>query len=420
MQKMFNKTFVSTSMARTIIISCLFGFVLLLAILIAFALVHGDSSNISVIRLSGSDMILQRGNGYTEGNQLVITETDEKQRIRIISQHISFKAEEMPFMAWTFSEFSPRANVWVGWVAKNNPGKLNTIPAIIPLDSTAVYRMKDYPNWKGDIIAFGLGFDRQMFEPVILESVEVRPYSTCSMLESIWDELTAFESWTLRSINTIKGGYSNAIFRPVPVAFLWVILSFATYRFLQIKNANKVNRHAFITFSIIGWLILDVLWQINLFRQNYLTYHLYAGKTLQEKRLAGPDATIYAFSKEIRKYLPDSRARILLTGKGLLGNVIYEQPRLQYFLLPHNVTYLENNFALYSKSLDEYNYKFNIGGYLRTGNYLLVSGHDDRIVYDQLNNRLIIGKKYRFIARLRYKSNYGALYYIIKKERNNS
>lgn len=399
-------------MVKAIVISGLSGFIIIFLGLFCFAWIYDSPVKKPVVRLNGADMLLHRGRGYPDGEKLVVTNADGKGRVRIIAERVLFRAEDMPFMAWTFSRFSPHTGVWVGWVTKQNPNKLNRIPAILSLDSTAVYRMKENPDWKGEIVALGFGFDRQMYESIVLDTVEIRPYSIRSMLESIWDELTAFEGWSLKSINVIKGGYDNALIRPAPLVAGWVVIASLIFLLLHIKDVSKTGWNVLVVFCLTGWLLLDVLWQINLFRQNYLSYHLYSGKTLPEKRLVGPDAELYAFSNEVRQFLPDNKTRIFLTGKGLRGNIIYEQPRLQYFLMPHNVTYLENNFALYARNLDEYDYKYNIGGYLASGDYLLVAGQDDRIDYDNSTGKMIIGGKYKFNVSLEFSSNNGSLYYI--------
>lgn len=401
-------------MFKAIAISGFLGFVLIFVGLLGFAWMYGKSSGRSVIQLKGTDMVLRRGEGYLEDTKLVVTDFDAQKRIRIISKQVSFRAEDMPFMAWTFSKFSPRTGVWVAWVTKQDPTHLNMIPAILPFDSTAVYRMKGHPEWQGDIVALGFGFDRQMHDSFTLDSVEIRPYSVGSMLESMLDEWFAFEGWSMSSINMVKGGSKNALIRPVPLVFIWVVLVSLIYQF-KLNERKRLNWRLPVVFLITGWVFLDFLWQINLFRQNYLSYQLYAGKNISEKRLLTIDEKLFSFSEEVKRYFPNTKERILLTGKGMSNNIIYEQPRLQYYLMPYNVSYFENGYAVYYKDMEDYNYRFNIGYYVNVGDYLLVSGQDDRIEYDVLTKQMIVGAKYRFTVDVKYKSDNGSLYYIQAK-----
>lgn len=397
-------------MFKAIAISGFLGFVLIFMGLVGFAWVYDKSSGRSVIQLKGTDMVLRRGEGYLEGTKLVVTNFDEQQRIRIISQQVSFRAEDMPFMAWTFSKFSPRTGVWVAWVTRQDPSHLNMMPAILPLDSTAVYRMKGHPDWKGDIVALGFGFDGQMYNSFVLDSIDVKPYSISLMLESIMDECVAFEGWTLKSINFIKG--DAVLIRPVSLVFIWVVAASGIY-FLCRQREGKKYWISIIALFSFGWLLLDVLWQINLLRQNYLSYQLYADKSLHEKRLTGSDHLLFIFAENIKKHIPNTKVRVFLTGKGILGNIVYEQPRLQFFLMPYNVSYFENHYAIYAPDIDRYDYRYNIGRFVQAGDYILVSGNDDRIEFIANKHQIIVGKKNMFSANLIYQSRLGALYHIL-------
>jgi hypothetical protein len=363
-------------------------------------------------------MVLRRGEGYSEGTKLVVTNFDEQQRIRIISQQVSFRAEDMPFMAWTFSKFSPRTSVWVAWITKQDPQHLNMMPALLPLDATAVYRMKENPEWKGDIVALGFGFDGQMYDSFSLDSVEIRPYSIGSMLESMWDEWSTFEGWSHSSINGTVGGSNRALIRPTHLVLTWLVLMSVIYLSLSYRKNNNSYLRVLPIFFISGWMVLDVRWQVDLFRQNYLTYQLYMGKTLDEKRLIGKDRRLYVFAQEIKKRLPDEEVRVFLTGKGIFGNIIYEQPRLQYFLMPYNGSYFENHYAPYSNSLDSYGYLFNVGAYVDVGEYISVLGEDNRVQFNEETKVMIIGGKYRFKAERLFESVDGALYKTNKKLEN--
>jgi len=318
-------------MTRSVIISGVAGFILVLLGLVSFAWIDGKPIHQTVIHIDGSELQLYRGKGFVQGKKLVINQADENNRILVVTRNILFRAEDIPFMAWTFSKSSPRTNVWVAWITKREPNKLNTIEAILPLDSTAVHRMQAYPEWRGDIIALGFGFEDQMYDTLTLDSIELRPYSIASMLESLWDEWTAFNGWKLSSINIIKSGDHQARIQPVLVVVIWIVLASLIYRFQQRLKPKKLYWNGVLVFFAVGWFVLDALWQINLWRQNYLSYHLYAGKTLPEKRLTSQDRRLYLFSEEIKKFLPDNTVRVFLTGQGIMGNIVYEQPRLNIF-----------------------------------------------------------------------------------------
>ncbi len=311
---------------KKIIISGGLSLLLIFLGLVGFAWQYDEHGNVNKIQIKGSSMVLHRGNGYKKGSQLVVTEADKQRRVRIISEQVSFRAEDYPFMAWTFSKLGPRTDVWVGWVTKQNPHNLNTIPAILPLDSTAVYRMKDNPEWIGDIIALGFGFDGQMHESFTLDSIELRPYSIASMLESIWDEWTAFRGWSQRTINSVEIGAQNSLIKPVLIVAAWVFISICSAMLTTFITQNRIE--ILLIFLLIGWGVMDVLWQVNILRQNGLSYHLYSGKSLEDKILSGVDASLYELKKEIVK-CSEKKKRITF-----VSNDFYMTLKVKYFLLP--------------------------------------------------------------------------------------
>ena len=400
-------------MLKAIVISGILGIFVLGCCLALFALVYDQPKDVPSIRLNGSDMFLHRGNGHSNGRKLIVTDTDKEQRIRIISKPISFRAEDMPFMAWTFSNLSPRSGVWVAWVTKQNPQQLNMEPAIIPFDSTAVYLMKNNPDWQGEIVTLGFGFDGQMHDPVILDSIEIRPYSIGSMLESIWDGWTAFEGWSLKSINIIKGSGGTTLIRPTPIVFMWVVIASLIYMLLQMNSRNKQNLEIAVLYFVTGWALLDIKWQIDLWRQNYVTYHSYVGKTLDQKRLVGKDRRLFIYSQEIKNIIPDNKVRVFLTGNGIYNNFKYEHHRLQYFLMPYNVSYFENHYAVYSRSSKEYKYESNLGEYIDKGEYVIVLGISDRLHFDKMKQTIVFGKGRTFKAKQLLDSENGSIYKII-------
>lgn len=397
-------------MIKATLISGLIALVLIIIGLVVIAMYYDQPGFTKPIIINGSDMVIHRGHGYKTGHKLVVTAADHEKRIRIISPQLSFKAKDMPFMAWTFTQFGPRTGVWVGWVNSDNPKKLNMMPAILPYDSTAVYKMNDHPEWRGDILALGFGFDRQMYNSFTLQKIEVRPYSIGLMIENTIDEWVSFQGWSLKSINYIKSIHDGSI-SIKKIIYIWIALSSIIYVIKNNFNFKEASRGVTIYF-LIAWFVLDVLWQINLIRQNYLTYHLYSGKSLHEKRMTGPDYDLYKFSLEVKKYIPNTQVRVFLTGKGVRGNIIYEQPRLQYYLMPHNISYFENHYAIYAPTIENYNFKFNIGYFVNEGDYVLVAGEDDRITYDKKLKKISFGEKYKFNSELLLETNQGGLYRI--------
>lgn len=320
-------------MVKATVISGLLALVLICFGLIVFAWLYSQQGSSKPIKVDGSSLILHRGNGHKKGKKLVVTGADTEQRIRILSQGISFNAKEMPFMSWTFSQLAPRSGVWVGWINSENPQKLNMMPAILPYDSTAVYRMIDHPEWKGTILAVGFGFDNQMYESFVVDSIEFRPYSIKSMLESIVDEWTAFKPWSQRSINEIIIGSNQSLIHYPIIIFIWLVLSLIIIRAGRHGVQKKNIIIECLVICIFSWLLIDVVWQINLLRQNRLSWALYAGKLLKEKIKASVDRELYEFSQEINECRDKNQLKAVIISN-TLDYKSYKPLKLEYLLLP--------------------------------------------------------------------------------------
>ena len=99
-----------------------------------------------------------------------------------------------------------------------------------------------------------------------------------------------------------------------------------------------------------------LLWQRNLSTQLDETRTLYAGKTQNEKHLAGREAALYKYAQHLKnEVLPEPGVRIFLLHDSVLRS--YRRLKAQYYLLPHNLF----NFD-----------KFPRKSALQPGDYLLV------------------------------------------------
>jgi hypothetical protein len=389
-------------MLKAIIISGSLSLLLVFIGIIGFAWLYDEPANVEKIQWKGSSMILDRGVGYHSGSQLIVTGAGEERKIRIISKQISFNAEDMPFLVWNFSKLSPREDVWVAWITKQNPRHLNVMAAVLPWDSTAVYRMKGNPEWKGEIVALGFGFEGQMYDSVTLDSVEARPYSIGTMLESIWDEWTAFEGWTRHSINYMKGGYDgDVLIRPSVVVAMLTCIAFFLYLVYSAVKRAPLDKRVFISHVVIGWITLDVMWQINLFRQHHHSFNQYYGKTLHEKLNNSQDAIIYDLATKVKAYIPNKLVQIVLIGDVDSKHNAYMLPRLQYHLLPYNVILITRIYDLYKIA--------------KPGKYLMILNHYKgykKVKIDEINLRIDVSDLESYNITKVFKSRAGSLYKI--------
>jgi len=76
--------------------------------------------------------------------------------------------------------------------------------------------------------------------------------------------------------------------------------------------------------------------------------------------------------------------------------------------MPYNAAYFENHYAIYAPNLSEYDYAFNVGEFIKTGD-------DQRIDYNAQSGKLTIGGKYIFKVDRLFAIREGVLYKIQEK-----
>lgn len=153
-------------------------------------------------------------------------------------------------------------------------------------------------------------------------------------------EWSAFEGWNQRSINFIEGGPRDALAPSTLAVGIWVVTAMLLHLGLVISRRRCIQVAPFAVIFLVGWVALDLRWQINLWRQLRLTHARFAGKSGEAKRMAAPDHALFEFAGDVKRQLDAAPARVFLLSQDLFGDMYYRRVRTSYFLLPHNVSSL--------------------------------------------------------------------------------
>ena len=141
---------------------------------------------------------------------------------------------------------------------------------------------------------------------------------------------------------------------------------------LLTRRALPRDPRIYWTIVVAGWLLLDLRFQVNLWRQLAQTAATFAGKTGEEKRLASDDRGLYTLMKEVSAALPAPPVRV-----HFIADDRALRTRGSYFLYPQNVYYRDANRA--SKQMPEE---------LRSGDYVLLFPSSD-FGYDRATQALV-------------------------------
>jgi hypothetical protein len=325
----------------------------------------------------GAELEVLAGQGTVQGSNLVVSGFDRQSQSVLRIPFRSLDADRLGVIRIDTSDRAPRrTQLILAWTDQEAPADVRTF--LLPPSGSGVQELvlTLSPGWGGTVDDLWLMVGGLVPHEVTIHRVELRPVSptAAGILRQIWREWTAFEGWRAHSINFIGGGHRSPLMPPSFAATLWLIFSagfFATY---QLARRRRLRPLHFGVILLAGWLLLDARWQVDLWRQLHATHQQYAGKRLEEKRLAAEDREIFILAEEVKRHLPDPPARVLIVSPTPgSGSFHYIRVRLHYLLLPHNVSSVWDLPPVHD---------------LRPGDHIVVLHPHPRIRYDAQSGEL--------------------------------
>ena len=386
----------------TIIIAMLLGGFVELAVIVCYYQ-SGDyyaNTNIAIFNQDNLGVVAGKGLKSTEG--LVIQALNEQGFAIINSGRFRLDSRHFNELVWEISGLAKSTKIRLIWTTRKHPRRLNQVELIHAGASKGHLKLVDTEGWQGLIGAIGLRIEDNLTEALIIRQLKLKtatPNIKQLVLE-LWNEWSYFQKWDERSINFIAdGSRKNMLYRPLPAVVFWSLLSFLLYCTIIFIKRRQLVWQSIIIFFLAGWLMLDMRWQWNLWRQNKITYDTYAGKTEEEKKLVGEDAELFLFAQEVKRRLPKQPVRIFVISSSPNSNSRYIRLRAHYHLLPHNVV---SGFA-FLPSPDQVGQQ----------DYLIILNPIKGVQYSQEHHLLTMHKeKYSLNAQLLYSTQAGYFFRI--------
>ncbi len=215
-------------------------------------------TKIKPITLTGKDFYIAIGKGDHEGGKLRLLELDEAKSAVISSKRAKFNASQYPVVEYKVTGRTPGATVVLYWRTVTHNHKTLFAKLHWNGDYLSAYNMGNEPEWKGAVTELGVSVSGDLRDqPITIEQITFSPLTVKSLLLLVWTEWNAFEGWSQKSINAIKGMPENALISPVVVAAAWCGLAMALYslwlffyrtpkvRFeLEMEDVRRPVRHA--------------------------------------------------------------------------------------------------------------------------------------------------------------------------------
>jgi hypothetical protein len=296
------------------------------------------------VTVAGARIDIMRGSGRREGNAILI-EAPDASGVAIVGSRISpFPAANYPRVEWAVTTADPRRpQLTFLWRTQEHPNKTfstsiawaaGNIGRVLPL------QLAHTEGWNGTIVGMALAVRGPLTLPLAIGGVTVPGVSSLTSVNEV------LQQW-MRNF-PFRGGSIAFPFdeeRDDRLSFLSATvgaqgLAIAAYLLGAWRRRARADAHVIWAILIAGWLAIDARWQINLGRQLVRTAQTFAGKTADEKHLAGDDGRFFALMQQVNRALPASPARIFLFADEHAFRV-----RGAYFLYPHNVYYAVGDAA---------------------------------------------------------------------------
>ncbi|MEO6423184.1 MAG: hypothetical protein ABIR84_11035, partial [Candidatus Nitrotoga sp.] len=140
------------------------------------------------------------------------------------------------------------------------------------------------------------------------------------------------DQWQGTSINFVDGDAIDKTVSTVLDIAAIILLSLVLSLILSVAKIIPLNMAMVGGMIFLGWFLLDIRWQVNLFQQLDLTHQQFAGKTWEGKHLAAEDGALFDFMRKVKATLPSSNNRIFY-----FSDDAYFLRKGAYHLYPHNV-----------------------------------------------------------------------------------
>lgn len=235
-------------------------------------------------------------------------------------------AANYPFLRLDLSVQEGVEDILFFYRRADEPNEVQSL--LLPLHpGQLTWYLGDEDAWKGGISEVGLIVYGDDSTRLAVESLSLLPSSNRISIEAELSRWLAVWRWDQRTINFLR--WDGGRIPPVPAVAAWLLLALLL---LRVMNGRRWQLAASLV--IVGWLLLDVRWFLEQYRQwsdldNQIVAH-------PEGAVLGVDAELYQELERVKRdILPREPVRIQIVRDGPANN--YWRMKAQYYLLPHSV-----------------------------------------------------------------------------------
>lgn len=290
--------------------------------------------------ITGQDLQLKSGSGGSAevtANGLLMRAPDARATPLLLSPPLGLPAASASRLSWSAVGLRPNQDLQVVWGSSLKPGRLMAYQPSATEQEEAAVNLNGKPGWSGRINQIGLLLRGPLPEPVLISSLTLAPATgactaSFNALIKAWSHR---EDWSQRSINFSLSGERPVLgLTPTLLVALWIGLAVLIH--LGLCRGCARSHHAMAVFLLfaIGWLVLDLRWQGQLWSRLADSHNRYADLEQTERPSAAPDGALFDLTQRLLTQLPNEPARVLILSAKAND---YLGGRTAYHLLPHQV-----------------------------------------------------------------------------------
>lgn len=279
---------------------------------------------------NGAELTLIKGQGYSDQDKLVIKKLTN-QGIAVASLTTpTFQAEDYSAISLSVSGATPGVEMEFLWRTAEN--RVFVRPLILADKTLQPLEMAVDENWRGQIVDLAIVVKGTLTAPLVVNEVSLGPVSLPRALINMLKKWFTLDRWQGTSIHFLDGDAIDKNINPVLAIAAIILLALVLNLILAIAKIMPLNVALAWGILFIGWFMLDVRWQANLFQQLELTHQQFSGKTWEEKHLVAEDNALFDFIRNVKAKLPTTTGRILY-----FSDDAYSRGKGAYHFYPQNV-----------------------------------------------------------------------------------
>lgn len=284
-----------------------------LMLVVGFAIIRSSDGRLAdtaaPIIVDGADLTPIQGRAHKDGPALVI-EAAGADGVAVLSAGITpFAAEEFDHVEWTVAAAQAPDLAFI-WRTRENPRRTHSKRLRWLVSGAAPLALTPADGWSGTIT--GVGLVSSVATPVRVRALRIAAPSALLAAQGLARQWTA--------PNPLRGYSVNYPFdaergHDLPAAVAIAAgEALAIVLYLALGHRRGWRRDPRVLWGIFlgGWLLLDLRWQTNLWREAAARALEFAGKSTAEMHLAAPDAALYAAMERVKRALPATPVRVFL------------------------------------------------------------------------------------------------------------